>query len=169
MLARDEPYRLAARADRQRVDRLALEGAAELAVDDAGAGGDSGDEVVVALHRVGCEQCEEGEVALSRPVEGEHAVGVARRDHPPRDAIAAGADPIALPASRKGGAAGVHDAQAGGAAARAGEAEEEPLVERGIAVALYGEVDFAAVLADGDDADVAAVEGGVDGQGHRAS
>jgi hypothetical protein len=118
------------------------------------------------LHRIRREIGEPGEFALDAMVERQHAVGIGGVDHPPCPPVGADPRPVAGPAEGIGGLAGVDDAEAQPPAVRPGDAEIEPLEEVGLAVLDDLEVD--AVAVDGDDADVAAVEGGVDADGHEA-
>jgi hypothetical protein len=77
MLAGIEPDLLGAFAERQAVDRLAVERDAQLAVGDARLGGDAAHQIVVPLHRIGREIGEPDDVAIDRPGEAQHAIGIA--------------------------------------------------------------------------------------------
>ena len=167
MLPRDEPYRLAADSDPKRVDQLSIQRPAERSIGDTRMRGDAGHEGVVPFHGIGSEVGEPGEAAGALPVEREHAVGVAGRDHPPCRAVDARAHLVVVPAAGKGCAAGVDDAQVRRAWSGSDQAEEEPLVEGRVPVVPDGKID--GVAADLHDVDVAAVERGIDGKGHPAS
>ena len=106
---------------------------------------DAGDKRIVHRHRVGRKISEPHEIAVAEPIEGQDAVGIARRHHPPSLEIRAGANLVAGPACRVGRTAGVDDPQLERPSARAGDAKREPLIEFGLMVALDLEVEAVAV------------------------
>ncbi len=161
MLAGVEPDLERPVADPEIIHLLPVESLPERAVLDQRMGRDRGDEVVMALHRVGREIGEPDAVRRRSHPDGEDSAFIGRVDPLPLLAVERHAGAVILPAERIGGAGAVEDPELDRLAGRAGQAEIEPLVEIGSVV--LGDFEVDSVALDGDRANVAAIEGARNG------
>ena len=166
MLTRVEPDLQRPGADLEIIQFLSVQRLSERAMLDRGMRGDRCDEIVVALHRVGREISEPDAVRRGRRADRQHAVLVGGVDPLPIIAVVAHAGAVAGPAMRIGRFLAIEDAQLDRLAGGTHQPEIEPLIEIGAVVLDDLEVDTVAF--DRCDANVAAVEGGRNGETHRA-
>jgi hypothetical protein len=164
MLAAVKPDSERALPKRQAVDRLAVEALPQLAMPHVRQGRQLGNEVVVPLHRIGCEIGDPQEIGFRSDADREHTVGVGGIGERPRVTVMRNARLIAGPAHRVGCAFAVDDAQRQRLAARTGKSEVKPLVEVAVLVGHDLQVDGGAFASH--EADIAGIEGAADGDGH---
>jgi hypothetical protein len=164
VLAAHHPYGARAVAKSNAVDRAAVDRPSDLVDRYAGGGGGAVQQAPMAGQVVGREEGEPDGVGAGRAADLQHAVGEAGLGAGPGLVVGADAGAVARPAARIGRGPGVDDAQDQRLALGAAHPEIEPLEPR--TVGIRSDPQVGRGLAHAVHQDVAAVEIGVDLQGH---